>query len=462
MTKHIKAISITALDLDMKNPRFENQTVRSQREAIQKLLEIKGMAGKIAAMAEHIGQHGIDPTELPLVIVSPNNKNKYISLEGNRRVLAIKLLHNPGLCPTSQSGLQKKIAGVLKETDSIQNQIQCSVVANRKEANLWIDLKHTGENNGVGRVTWDGRATDAFREKTIGRKSTGRLILEYIKDDSKFDSELRTHAEAIKITNLQRLFNALETKECLGYKIRDGVLHLCVPLEKFRGSVESIVHRFYEDGISVSDIYDKSKRKRFLANRISSVELPKESDFSMEYSSLSDAQIYEASNSSKESKTKKTKAKQPSNLRKHLINYSLRITHVRINAIYHELKSKIDVHEAPNAGAVLLRVLLELTADYALKELSLDSKKSVKNGSLRKKITVVTDKLSTLGKLTSKETKDIKISADDKTNLYCSIDSLHRYIHGQNHPVSKQLNDVADNWAPFLKAVWSYSEYIGN
>ena len=462
MTKHILPISVTGLELDQDNPRFENDPAKNQRDAIKKMLDIKGMPNKIATMAEHIVTHGIDPSDLPLAIRNTKNK-KHILLEGNRRLLALKLLHNPALCPSDHDPLKKKLQNILQESDVVPEEIQCSIVQSRKHANLWIELKHTGENAGAGRVNWDGRATDAFREKNSQGKTAGRVILEYIGNDPNFDKALKEYAKAVKITNLQRLFGSLETKKRLGYKISKGNLLLQVPIEKFRKGVESIIQRFHEDNVAVSDIYDKEKIKTFLTKRVAPECMPTKSDLVGEYIPLGDAQKNDKPKPSKKPSTSKgTKSISPSNLRKHLITYSLRITHKRINAIYHELRSKIDIQEAPNAGAVLFRVFLELTADYALKELKLDNKKSVKNDILRKKITTVTDKLMGLGKLTPKEGQDIKTSADDNTNLYCSIDSLHRYIHGVNHPVARELNDIADNWAPFFKAVWSYNQDLGN
>lgn len=453
-------VSLPNLELDQENARFENTLVSSQREAIQYMLDLPGMAEKIAELASHIAFNGFDPTELPLVIPHSTKAKAVVVVEGNRRVLALKLLQNPNLCPDNQKQLQKKILAALnKATQSLPQKIQCSLVSDRKIANLWIELKHTGENEGAGRVTWDGRATDAFRERSGANKSVGRIILDYIGSDPHFNEDLKQYSESIKITNLNRLFGAAETSVRLGYKITGGKLLISSSEADFRKAIEAIISRFQEDNIKVADIYDSAARRDFFEKRIPPEALPKKSGNPSDYKPVDMPKKSSSAAPAAKPAAKKQISIPPTNLRKRLINFPLRISHPRINAIYNELKNKIDVHDTPNAGSVLFRVFLELSTDHALVKLKLNSKNPIsKDDSLRKKVSVVVEKLLDKNKLDAKEAADIKHAVANEAFKPSAIDGLHRYIHGPNHPLATELNDIMDNWASYFRAIWAYDQ----
>lgn len=482
MAKNIVPIAISALDLDQENARFENQVVSNQRDAIQHLLSIDYMAEKVAKLAEHISLYGDDPSELPLVIANPTKNKSYIVVEGNRRVLAIKLLRNPALCPPGHKALQKKLNLILSKAKfPPPTRIQCSLLETRAAANLWIELKHTGENGGAGRVEWDGAARDAFREKQGATKTVGRLILDYIANDMDFDEELKSYAKSIKITNLTRLFGSSEAMKALGYRVAGGKLLLNNPSHIFRKGLEAVIFRFKEDDINVGDIYDSPARQRFFSERIDPLDLPESQkplvassekgsfdDNSVSKPNIdapikapsvggaSDAPAEETDPAVKEAGGKR-RSVPASNLRKRLINFTLKVSHPRINNIYLELKNKIDVTETPNAGSVLFRVFLELSTDHALDTLKLNTKAGVgKDAKLRSKIETVVEKLLEKDIFDKKTAADIKTLTSNAAFQPGTVDALHRFIHGPSHPVAKDINDIMDNWKPYFVAIWGY------
>lgn len=146
-----------------------------------------------------------------------------------------------------------------------------------------------------------------------------------------------------------------------------------------------------------------------------------------------------------------------------MIDYTLEISHPRINAIYLELKNKINIHDITNAGAVLFRVFLELSTDHALIKLKLNTKNPIsKNEKLKDKINMVVDKLVERDRLEKKIGQDIKHTEANNVFGSGSIDGLHRYIHGTNHPIPTELNDSVENWTPYIKAIWDYDVEIKN
>lgn len=494
MAKKIIDVSISNLELDQENARFENQVVASQRDAIQHLLSIDNMSEKIARLAEHIAQYGDDPSELPLVIPNPKKEKSFIVVEGNRRVLALKLLKNPSLCPPGYKSLQKKLNQILaKAKVSMPAKLQCSLLASRESSNLWVELKHTGENYGAGRVDWLGTATDAFREKQGAVKSVGRIIQEYIAADLEFDDDLRAYAKTIKITNLTRLFGSSESMKQMGYKISGGKLFLHHSQHIFRRALEAVIFRFKENNINVGDIYDSKLIKRFFSDLIDKADLPgPQSGSSQPVNIVSSPDLGKIDNSehlvhgtpsievggasgvavslnTSEQEVDvnlaggKRKSVKASNLRKHLINFTLKISQPRINNIYLELKNKIDINETPNSGSVLFRVFLELTTDHALHKLKLNTKAGIaKDSILRVKIDTVLIKLVEKNKIQEKVAADIKMLTSNTAFQSGTVDALHRFIHGANHPVAKDVNDIMDNWSPYFLAVWDYDADLGN
>ena len=141
----IKKIKLTSLFVNTENYRFE--PLSSQKEAIDKMIE-----------------------DQDLIMVTPSEDvNKYIVLEGNRRITSLKLLNNPTLIDDKYSSLRKRFQKLQKEhPDAILNlkSIDCAVFDNPTEADIWIKRKHSGELNGIGTVTWNSQQKQRFEEKT--------------------------------------------------------------------------------------------------------------------------------------------------------------------------------------------------------------------------------------------------------------------------------------------------------
>src|ERR1051326_2797326 len=87
------SLSIDSLLLDSDNPRIGNAD--SQRDALQKVVD--DQEDKLYELAEHIAEEGLSPIERLLVLREAPNSQRYVSLEGNRRTAALKILVNPNI-----------------------------------------------------------------------------------------------------------------------------------------------------------------------------------------------------------------------------------------------------------------------------------------------------------------------------------------------------------------------------
>src|SRR6187551_1467437 len=83
----------------------------------------------------------------------------------------------------------------------------CAVLP-REEANHWILLKHTGENEGLGVVTWDGRARHRFRQS-----SPALQAVEMVLAGNYLDEETKQKLPKIAITNIERVLNTPDARK---------------------------------------------------------------------------------------------------------------------------------------------------------------------------------------------------------------------------------------------------------
>ncbi len=88
-----KSLKIDSLDLDLENPRIKKAS--NQREAMQNIIDDQKV--KLVNLAESIAVKGFSPIDRCLIMRSDNRNGHFTVLEGNRRILAAKLLKNPSL-----------------------------------------------------------------------------------------------------------------------------------------------------------------------------------------------------------------------------------------------------------------------------------------------------------------------------------------------------------------------------
>ena len=127
----------------------------------------------------------------------------------------------------------------------------------------------------------------------------------------------------------------------------------------------------------------------------------------------------------------------------------LEIDEPRINAIYLELRSKIDVHEAPNAAAVMSRVFFEMSVDHYLATFKIKPA----NEHLKSKAAAVRDDMKAKG--VDKDVLSPLNHALSNQGAQFAIDLLHMYVHHRRFaPIPTDLITSWDNMQPFFEALW--------
>lgn len=107
----IISLKISDLNINIGNPRFE--PVSTQHEAIEIIIE--DQKDKIVALVTDILEEGLNPSDLPIVTPDDTQEGKYVVLEGNRRMTALKILLEPNLIPKRFGNIAKKIENLKKE-----------------------------------------------------------------------------------------------------------------------------------------------------------------------------------------------------------------------------------------------------------------------------------------------------------------------------------------------------------
>ncbi len=482
MKRNIKQIPLTLLKLDQENVRFGGDIAQNQREAIELMMADPDDAKKILKLAEHIATHGLDPTELQLVY--PEKDGTYTVLEGNRRLTALKLLVKPDLCANER--LSKGfLAANYKLNEQIPTEIECSVVSSRKDGDIWIELKHTGENSGVGRVGWNSDIRDERRARQTGVESIGRQIRELIKNNSHiFSTNAIRDVFSIDITTLTRLFSSTPAQNSFAIKIENKEIVPQLELKYIAPSVEFAIQMFVHEGYNVNDIRSDADRQAFVKhippelnpNKIA--ESNKNKSFSLDKNksntndNLSEPQVNQHSKENEATNTpvtttvpaeQRSPAAPSSRSRKFLVPWSLNIRNSRINEIYRELRRGIEVNKLPNATAVTFRVFVEVTCnDY------IDSKRTgptpvvrddngkhvITDDKLSTKVRAVAKHLEDLGLISSQQFKTIFKRASS-TDIVGSIDHFNLFVHGSAAaPLPSELKDIADEYKPLLEAIW--------
>lgn len=112
---------------------------------------LKEFGPKIIGLARSIAEYGLNPTESWAIV---HEDNKYVVLEGNRRLVACRLLDNPRKAPDPQTAATfERIKQGVRTTSSYLNP-SCVEFEHRADARYWIHLKHHGAGSGEGTAAW--------------------------------------------------------------------------------------------------------------------------------------------------------------------------------------------------------------------------------------------------------------------------------------------------------------------
>ena len=437
--QEVAYIEITKIQLDQQNPR-EGQLELSQNEKLQ----LYAQDVKTLELAKHLAEHGLNPSESLIVIPREGYRESYTVVEGNRRVSAIKLLLHPTVIdgPTIQKRFQSAASAV---NPSDWKKVPCYVAQNREEANTWIDVKHGGEQEGVGVVPWNPAERARYDElqNRPNRNLTAMRLIEYAQKSRLIDNSVRQQADS-RITTLSRLTDDRQFKDQL-LRLSEGASELMTTLPK--SQFDKALKRVILDIVNKSEnsrTLHTSKHRHDYIGRV----IQKES-VDTEKKLKNPRVVYRSGNV-----LVKPRPSKPRVRNKLIEEFQSQINNSRTAAIVQELKG-LNVQKYPNACAVLLRLTIEMVVENYL-----DFQK-IKYGHrmpLRKKLGKVIQHMDKNQLIGESKLKAATTLAETQRGLF-SIDALHQYVHNpEMRPPSGDLIAYWDSIEPFIKVAINNSQ----
>ena len=161
MKQEIKYVGIDNLQLDLYNPRLP-KSKQGKDECI--VIEYLLLEAATLELMESIGENDFFVGEMLLVIPNEEERDKYIVIEGNRRLTAVLLLNRPELAKVKKSAT-KEIFDSAKFKPST---LPCLVFNNREEIQKYIGFVHiTGKKSWrmleKSRYLYDLRSSEKFK-----------------------------------------------------------------------------------------------------------------------------------------------------------------------------------------------------------------------------------------------------------------------------------------------------------
>ncbi len=443
-----KLIRVTDLQLDTANYRTGKQD--DQREAIHALIDEQKI--KLVHLAQDIIENGLSPLEKVLVAPVLGEKNRYVVIEGNRRVAALKLVTQPDLAAdTTWHNAFKRLHRMLP--GQVRSTIRCAVATSKEEAFIWIQRRHDTGLKGAGLESWSTIAQ--YRANAArGRSAPEFDILEFMLAHGDLDSDVgeRIMGQDFPITNLKRLVDSAYVSGQLELDRGESYLTTTASKRWVLNTLREIVtaisrEEFNGSRFSVKDIYNAADQKKFF-NRVVA-KFPKPKARVRRWAVNADTKV----GSSERGVLRKKKPNRPKTERKKLVpgNSTVRPPSGRANDILHELR-KLDVEKFRNAVSILIRVFLEFSIEAYLARRAVTGVGA--QDKLSSKLLKIADHMEVNSIMGKKELLAVRKAGSDPNSLFSTM-TLNAYVHNSAfYPSASELKTTWDNLEPFIERLW--------
>jgi hypothetical protein len=445
-----KSIDVAQLLLDTSN--FRTGVQESQKSAREAIIQEQGR--KLQVLALDVIKHGFSPADLPIVYPLKKGSDQFVMLEGNRRLLVVKLILDPELSKGSIvfkafSELHKKFA------KKFSTEIYCVVSDTRKSGLIWVERKHSNALDGAGTDQWNPIAKYRF-DAELGKPTPNLDALDFVHKygDITADTSEKIRSAKFPISTLDRLLGDDVVKKKLGLQLENGKLLAQYEhgwtLHVLTSIVEAIASgRFDDQQFSVRSI-DKADQREEFSNKLVA-KFPKPVKSGRHWNVDRDTTAPKSAAEKKpEAKSRNTSSTAD---RKQLIprGFKLSLPDGKINDVYVELR-KLDVAQYSNAVSVLLRVFLGFGLDRYIQVFAVSIKK---DASVLASMQAVIQHMSATNLMTEKELKGINRELGDVNSLI-SPQTWNAYVH--NPTFGAKPNDLKLTWNTlelFVTKLWS-------
>lgn len=469
-------IKVGSLLLDPKNTRIPaDRRSENQRQLLHELLQHEDVRG----LASSIAKLGLFPNER-LVVVS-SGQRRFIVLEGNRRLAAIRLILTPELAPTD--ALVKYFRALSAQADlAALGKIEVAVVPSRIAAAPIIAALHTGDS----KRRWSSLQQARFYRELVDEGQTPAEVADelgiaigqvrsYLRTEQlyrlaltlEYDPDVRSKLDDSRfpLTTLERFLESKIGRIFLGIE--------CDEEQGFRGIVhpdrfKAVLARVAEDVATkpglTRDINNEAGFKTYVSKVEPEIATTKARGSFTPGSLLGDGDSASLRNITEPAKKARTRVRSSPSVVPH--GFTCRSKHDRVRAIFNEIKS-MSIVQQRNSTGVMLRVLLDIAlwgflkteghVDSVLGHCDLTGRKRQHNTNwtppLRDLISYAADK-RIFPEMTADGYKSVRSLASKDSAYIVTIDGFNSFTHNPNvTPTEGDLRALWQRAEPMLDVI---------
>ncbi|MDO9639700.1 MAG: hypothetical protein Q7J44_14260 [Pseudotabrizicola sp.] len=451
---------------DFLNPRIGNAATRL--ESINRIVSLQGP--KLVNLAQSILSNGLSPIDRLLVIKDEKFPEHHVVIEGNRRATAMILLANPRLIETldafeSSADLKRckaKLLGLAASfSRSTVEPIKVVLAPNREATRYWVQLRHSGEGDGVGVTRWRVIESARFTDP----KSRIVAVADLLFTEGDLSGVEKEMLDELAWSTFDRFIDSPRLREVLCFEVVEGMVITTSPRNRVVNALREIAFRVAKGEFDSRKQNSVEDRLNALAQLPSGVLPPRPT---VERSGEGDEEGLHGSDPVEKdppaaigtkpdvtgvlpavkSTKSTTRAKDRLFRRSDFV-----VTEPRLQDILKEL-SDLPLSSKPNACAVLLRVFLEMSVLHYLQDAGQGTDG---RGGKQAELFVLVERAFKHMKL-----KDPSLQMPQIESLVAAqttglrLRELHSYVHNRHYfPAPADLLAAAGELTPFLRKIWS-------
>ena len=377
-------IKVDLLDFDARNARLTLNEAPSQDELIQEIDRVEWKS--CIELLKHIVKYGqLSPLENILLL---SHGNRYIVLEGNRRLFALRLLnqHKPTLQLLDERK-QTQVESIVKGHKPI-TEVRAVIFEHRVDAAPWITLKHASGQGGAAMKPW--RAFEKDRDEYNRNPDNCPKTLAFVYTAINLRGSHKGFADVIDCvldngyTNLERIITSSFFEEMTGITISGTMLRSPYGEKYVHNIVMSICEALANKEANSRDLNKTTGLEKFIRSIVGKHESSKTPNEKVELDAKSPQAVDKQSNETPqvpssagtqtaliEPATKKQQTRTKQNKQKALARFTPSNLGDKLNQMVREAQ-KLTIHNYPEILFATYRILLDLSCDYYVKEKGID------------------------------------------------------------------------------------------
>ncbi len=384
MVSMLDIIKVDLLDFDARNARLTLNEAPSQDELIQEIARVEWKS--CIELLKHIVKYGqLSPLENILLL---SHGNRYIVLEGNRRLFALRLLnqHKPTLQLLGERK-QTQVESIVKGHKPI-TEVRAVIFEHRVDAAPWITLKHASGQGGAAMKPW--RAFEKDRDEYNRNPDNCPKTLAFIYTAINLRGSHKGFADVIDrvldngYTNLERIITSSFFEEMTGITISGTMLRSPYGEKYVHNIVMSICEALANKEANSRDLNKTTGLEKFIRSIVEKHESSKTPNEKVELDAKIPQAVDKQSNETPqapssagtqtaliEPATKKQQTRTKQNKQKALAGFTPSNLGDKLNQMVREAQ-KLTIHNYPEILFATYRILLDLSCDYYVKEKGID------------------------------------------------------------------------------------------